>query len=88
MSDNRPDVLTWQTDTLTEDITVTGNLLAKLLPQQSGSDADWVVKLIDVYPQEYKKELKMSGYELMIAVGCSPRQVQEELFKARTDDAG
>jgi len=64
---NRPDVLSWQTDTLTEDITVTGNPFAKFFASTTGSDADWVVKLIDVYPQEYKKELKMSGYELMIA---------------------
>jgi putative CocE/NonD family hydrolase len=65
--DNRPDVLTWQTDTLTDDVTVTGNLLAKLYAATTAGDADWVVKLIDVYPQEYKKELKMSGYELMVA---------------------
>jgi uncharacterized protein len=65
--DNRPDVLTWQTDTLTHDVTITGNVLAKLYAATSGSDADWVVKLIDVYPQDYKKEPKMSGYELMIA---------------------
>jgi len=64
---NRPDVLSWETDTLTEDITVTGNPLAKLFAATTGTDADWVVKLIDVYPQQYKKELKMSGYELMIA---------------------
>jgi putative CocE/NonD family hydrolase len=64
--DSRPDVLSWQTDTLTEDITITGNVLAKLYAATSGSDADWVVKLIDVYPQDYKKEPKMSGYELMI----------------------
>lgn len=64
---NRPDVLSWQTDALKEDITVTGNPFAKFFASTSGSDADWVVKLIDVYPQEYKKELKMSGYELMIA---------------------
>jgi putative CocE/NonD family hydrolase len=64
---NRPDVLSWETDTLTQDITVTGNLAAKIYAATSGSDADWVVKLIDVYPAEYKKELKMSGYELMIA---------------------
>ena len=63
---NRPDVLSWQTDTLTEDVTITGNVSAKLFAATSGSDADWVVKLIDVYPQDYKKELKMSGYELMI----------------------
>jgi putative CocE/NonD family hydrolase len=65
-ADNRPDVLTWQTDTLTEDVTVTGEVMAKLFASTTGSDADWVVKLIDVYPQDYKKELKMSGYELMI----------------------
>jgi putative CocE/NonD family hydrolase len=64
---NRPDVLSWQTDTLTEDITITGNLTAKLFAATSGSDADWVVKLIDVYPEHYKKEPVMSGYELMIA---------------------
>ena len=64
---NRPDVLSWQTDTLTEDVTITGNVAAKLFAATSGSDADWVIKLIDVYPQDYKKELKMSGYELMIA---------------------
>ena len=64
---NRPDVLSWETDTLTEDITVTGNPLAKIFAATSGTDADWVVKLIDVYPQQYKKELKMSGYELMVA---------------------
>ena len=63
---NRPDVLTWKTDTLTEDVTITGDVIAKLFASTSGSDADWVVKLIDVYPQDYKKELKMSGYELMI----------------------
>jgi putative CocE/NonD family hydrolase len=65
--DNRPDVLTWQTDSLTEDVTITGNVAAKLFAATSGSDADWVVKLIDVYPQEYKREPKMAGYELMIA---------------------
>jgi putative CocE/NonD family hydrolase len=64
--DNRPDVLTWKTDTLTEDVTITGDILAKLYASTTGSDADWIVKLIDVYPQDYKKELKMSGYELMI----------------------
>ncbi|MEP6724990.1 MAG: CocE/NonD family hydrolase [Bacteroidota bacterium] len=64
---NRPDVLSWETDTLQNDITVTGNLLAKLFAATTGSDADWVVKLIDVYPAEYTKEIKMGGYQLMVA---------------------
>ena len=64
---NRPDLLSWETDTLTEDLTVTGKLLAKLFASTTGSDADWVVKLIDVYPAIYEKEPKMSGYQLMVA---------------------
>ena len=43
------------------------NLWAKLFAATSGSDADWVVKLIDVYPDQYETEPKMSGYQLMIA---------------------
>jgi uncharacterized protein len=64
---NRPDVLSWQTDTLTSDLTVTGTLFAKLFAATTGSDADWVVKLIDVYPETYPKEPKMAGYEFMVA---------------------
>jgi putative CocE/NonD family hydrolase len=64
--DNRPDVAQWQTDTLTEDVTITGNVIAKLFASTNGTDADWVVKLIDVYPQVDHQELNMSGYELMI----------------------
>ncbi|HRH47884.1 MAG TPA: CocE/NonD family hydrolase [Panacibacter sp.] len=65
--DGRPDVLTWQSDTLTEDVTITGNIIAHLFASTTGSDVDWVVKLIDVYPDQYPKEPKMSGYELMIS---------------------
>ena len=65
--DHRPDVLSWQSDTLTEDVTITGSIIAHLFASTSGSDADWVVKLIDVYPDKDTAEPKMSGYQLMIA---------------------
>jgi len=65
--DGRPDVLTWQSDTLTEEVTVTGSIIAHLFASTTGSDADWIVKLIDVYPDQYSREPKMSGYQLMIA---------------------
>lgn len=65
--DNRPDVATWQTETLSEDVTVTGNIFAKLFAATTGSDADWVVKLIDVYPEKYPDEPQMGGYEFMVA---------------------
>ena len=64
---NRPDVLSWETETLTDDVAITGNIFAKLFAATKGSDADWVVKLIDVYPEQYPKEPKMAGYEFMVA---------------------
>lgn len=64
--DNRPDVASWKTEVLTEDVTVTGTLFAKLFAATTGSDADWVVKLIDVYP-ENNDDLQMAGYEFMVA---------------------
>ncbi len=48
-------MLTWETDPLTENITVTGDIVADLFAATSGSDSDWVVKLIDVYPEDYQK---------------------------------
>ena len=53
--EQRPDVLTWQTDPLKEDMTVTGDIVADLFASTTGSDSDWVVKLIDVYPEDYQK---------------------------------
>ena len=64
---NRPDVLSWETSPLTDDVTVTGTLLARLFAATTGSDADWVVKLIDVYPETFAQEPRMAGYQLMVA---------------------
>ena len=49
--DNRPDVLTWKSEPLAEDITVAGDVVAHLFASTTGTDADWIVKLIDVYPE-------------------------------------
>ena len=65
--ENRPDVLSWETDPLTEDTVIAGDVVAHLFASTSGTDSDWVVKLIDVYPESYPKDPKMAGYELMIA---------------------
>jgi len=72
--DERPDVLTWQTDDLTDDVTLAGQVTAKLFASTTGSDSDWIVKLIDVYPQKFPQDWKLSGYELMIA---------DEIFRGR-----
>jgi putative CocE/NonD family hydrolase len=65
--ENRSDVLTWETEPLKEDIVISGDIIAHLFASTSGTDSDWVVKLIDVYPESYPKDPKMSGYQLMIA---------------------
>src|SRR6184192_2990909 len=64
--DGRPDVLTWQTAPLSEDVTVAGNVVAHLYAATTGSDADWVAKLIDVYPDTLPDRPTMGGYELMV----------------------
>lgn len=64
---DRKDVLLWQTDVLNEDVSVTGDIIAHLFASTTGSDSDWVVKLIDVYPAQYPADEKMAGYQLMIA---------------------
>lgn len=63
----RPDVLSWETGPLAEDITVTGKIAARLFASTTGGDSDWIVKLIDVYPENYPAEPAMGGYQLMIA---------------------
>jgi uncharacterized protein len=64
--DGRQDVLTWQTPPLTTPVTVAGNVVAHLFASTTGSDADWVVKLIDVYPDTIKDRPEMGGFELMV----------------------
>ena len=65
--ENRSDVLTWETEPLRQDTAIAGDIVAHLFASTSGTDSDWVVKLIDVYPESYPKDPKMAGYELMIA---------------------
>jgi putative CocE/NonD family hydrolase len=65
--DGRPDVLSFKTAPLSEDVTIAGDVIAELFASTSGSDADWVVKLIDVYPDLYEADPKMSGYQLMVS---------------------
>jgi uncharacterized protein len=68
----RPDVLVYETDVLTKDFTLAGDILANLQVATTGTDADWIVKIIDVHPAETKeqenmqKHLKMSNYHLLV----------------------
>jgi uncharacterized protein len=68
----RPDVEVYQTEPLDEDITVTGSVSPKLWVSSSGTDSDFVVKLIDVYPMNYPdpvpnpRDVRMAGYQQMV----------------------
>jgi putative CocE/NonD family hydrolase len=64
---NRPDVVSWTTEVLEDDVTVSGKIIASLYASTTGTDSDWVVKLIDVYPENFTADPAMSGYQLMIA---------------------
>ena len=65
---DRPDVLTYSTDVLTTAVTLSGAPVAHLLASTTGTDADWVVKLIDVFPDEVPAEPELGGYELPVAM--------------------
>ncbi len=69
--DLRPDVLSWKTEPLQDDLVIAGDVVAHLFASTSGSDGDWIVKLIDVYPEN---DEKLPGYELMI---------DNEVYRAR-----
>jgi putative CocE/NonD family hydrolase len=69
--DQRPDVASWSTAPLQGDLVIAGDVVAHLFASTSGSDSDWIAKLIDVYPEN---DDKLPGYELMI---------DNEVFRAR-----
>ena len=76
----RPDVLTFSTEPLEENKTIAGEILAKLKVSMTGSDADFIVKLIDVYPPDHPnyehnpKNIVMGGYQQL---------VRSEVFRGR-----
>ena len=65
--EDRPDVLAYVMPPLTEPLRVSGAPVVHLTASTSGTDSDWVVKLIDVYPDEVADQPEMGGYELSIA---------------------
>jgi putative CocE/NonD family hydrolase len=63
----RPDVLVYETEPLQEPVRVAGDPIARLFASTTGSDSDWVVKLIDVWPDEVADHLKLGGYQQMLS---------------------
>jgi putative CocE/NonD family hydrolase len=72
--ESRRDVLSWKSDVLDSDLTIDGEVMAHIFAATSGTDSDWVVKLVDVYPDSNPDDPKMNGYQLMIV---------DEIFRGR-----
>jgi putative CocE/NonD family hydrolase len=98
---DRSDVVSWQTEPLTSDVVIAGDVMAHLFASTTGTDADWVVKLIDVYPDRYDANAALSGYQLMVAndvfrgrfrksfeqpAAITPNHVDEYLVDLHTQD--
>ena len=65
---DRPDVLTYVSEPLTAPMKIAGAPVVNLFASTTGTDADWVVKLIDVYPDEMSAQPEMGGYQLGISM--------------------
>jgi len=73
-ADGRPDVMSYETAVLDKPVHIKGAPRVNLFASTSGKDSDWVVKLIDVYPEEYSQDATMSGYQLPMGI---------EIFRGR-----
>ncbi len=78
----RPDVLAFVSDVLEEPVEIAGQPVANLIASTSGTDSDWVVKVIDVYPDEVAGQPEMGGYQLMISADVFRGRYRESLERA------
>jgi putative CocE/NonD family hydrolase len=74
-------------DVLTEPVKISGQPVANLVASTSGTDSDWVVKLIDVYPDEVAGQAHMGGYQLMVAADIFRGRYRESFETARPIEA-
>jgi putative CocE/NonD family hydrolase len=75
----RTDVVTFTSEVLTEPVKVTGQPVVNLLASTSGTDSDWVVKVIDLYPDQVASQPNMGGYQLMVSADIFRGRYRESL---------
>jgi hypothetical protein len=91
---SRPDVLTYATEPLTEDVTIAGPLTARLFVSTTGTDSDWVVKLIDVYhgdfpnPDPNPAGVQMGGYQQLVRGEAIRGKFRDSFEKAEPFEPG
>ena len=84
----RPDVLTFVSDVLTSPLKISGQPIANLIASTSGTDSDWVVKLIDVYPNQFAGQPSMGGYQLMVSADIFRGRYREGFETAKPIASG
>lgn len=84
----RPDVVAFVSDVLTAPLKISGQPVANLVASTSGTDSDWVVKLIDVYPDEVAAQPEMGGYQLMVSADIFRGRYRESLNTPKPIAAG
>jgi putative CocE/NonD family hydrolase len=75
----RPDVVAFVSDVLTSPVKISGEPIVNLIASTSGTDSDWVVKLIDLYPDEVGSQPEMGGYQLMVSADILRGRYRESL---------
>ena len=78
----RTDVLSFTSDVLTAPVKISGEPVVNLVASTSGTDSDWVVKVIDIYPDEVAKQPEMGGYQLMVSADIFRGRYRESLETA------
>jgi putative CocE/NonD family hydrolase len=84
----RPDVAVFVSDVLTSPLKISGEPVANLVASTTGTDSDWVVKLIDVYPDEVAGQPSMGGYQLMVAADIFRGRYRENFAKPEAIQPG
>jgi putative CocE/NonD family hydrolase len=84
----RPDVLVYETEPLTEPLRVAGEPIARLQASTSGSDSDWVVKIIDVWPDEVPDHPKLGGYQQMLSADILRGRYREDTANPQPIEPG
>src|SRR5437867_238817 len=78
----RPDVAVFVSEVMTAPVKISGQPIANLVASTSGTDSDWVVKVIDAYPDEVAGQAAMGGYQLMVSADIFRGRYRENLEKA------
>jgi putative CocE/NonD family hydrolase len=76
---DRPDVLVYQSEVLAQPVKISGQPVANIIASTSGTDADWVVKVIDLYPPEVADQPELGGYQLMVSADIFRGRYRESL---------